>query len=49
MATHPRISPAAPTPDEVLANVASLLRLPRVMLIAETAKFSIDRVRGRRF
>lgn len=38
-ATHPRISPAPLTPDEALANVESLLRLPRVMLIAETEAF----------
>jgi toxin-antitoxin system PIN domain toxin len=35
LATHPLITPAPLTPAQALANVASLLRLPRVVTVSE--------------
>ncbi len=35
LATHPHITPAPLSPEQALANVASLLRLPRVVTVSE--------------
>ena len=39
IATHPRIFTAPLTPDEALANVASLARLPHVRFVSEEPGF----------
>jgi len=45
LATHPQITPAPLSPAQALANIASLLRLPRVVTVSEGEGF-LEAYRG---